>query len=1702
MGKIDGVKTSSSKGRTTRVLLLTLLALLILFVCAGSVLLPVKTAYADTNIAASLFTVNSSSTKTIEEDVGVRIDRKVGTGSDDSEAYKGYGASINGVFSTADETKIEFGFPQDNSSLNTKYYIGYAFTFKIEDVSGEGAYLLVKYYYGLDGYGIGTRGKVAVIYVNADGEETFKSSSFDGRIANSEIELEDMNTVCLPEIQDNRGPSKGPIIGHMSLDWDNDGVLSVKAPLYEGPSAKDPAETDSKVVAKLGESAYGLPKLSFPNGYKISFSTNGYHSVRFTSVAGVSLKQSVSSAPAWYTSARNITTIALSGEVKEEYPLNTKISFPTATYYTGSGKSGAATATLTQPNKLQRTVRDTMTLTLAGTYTLTYEDTKSGETSNIGKKKTFTFNVSDAPFTRMKSLIETDATVEQVALDRYSGLKLTSGGAYSGKINGVFRSNEDSKVEFLMPKTSSAAANDLNVTFTIEDAVDASKYFEITYYRATHLTKGRTTAVVVKYVDENGETQYRSSSNRYTSPFAIYTEMDPDLPDYEVSATLPEAGQEYLSGCFELSWEGDVLNVKAPIVSDERSVRYHVFGTLAKFDGTTAVNSATKSYGLPKISFPNGYRIRFSSATNQSILLTDVAGTALGESFAPTEPAWHTRNNNIVLIELEEEIAKKYPANYGVAIPSASYTYNGVVSAVEKIELKQGNGQYETISAGTRSFAEVGTYTVRYTAINGGDGVGNVQEYSFTVVPQSEFSVSIEGGGTAYASYPVNYPVEIFDAKYLFIDDELIAVERIELKKGDEAYKTIRAGEMSFSEPAIYTLRYTAINGALYANNVKEFTFEIKAQNAYPVSINGGGTEFSSYPVGYKFDVLRAQYSLVTDDLIAVEKIEVKKEGGSFEEIASGAIQFNEVGRYTLRYTAVDGASYIDNYKEFTFEIKAQEEYSVALTVDGTYEASYPIYYTLNILEASYTLLTDEVKSVEKIEISKNGGIFLTVPVGKISFEDIGSYVVRYTAVADGEYQGNEKTVSFNVVFGNIVESEDLRGLFEGDAEVSDYRVTLLQGAKTPIGTLDGLLVGPSQGSEYSTSIKGSFASSTASDTTVKLLFPNISTVDTTNFGITFKVEDVNNPNNYFEIVYYYLADSGNRVKTRVGVVHNGEFRTTKTKKKTIENIFTSKAAAEGIISPNAALPDLKYDGREGSFTLAWENDVLVVRASVVGASSYNYGETWDSVVAKFDGTSAVSGTTAFGLPKLSFPNGYKISVSSTSAQPIMFTSISGINLREDIVFGEASNIVATDISLLQDSITYPSTTSEVAVKDISGIGAIVKYAMTFGAYTFTGTTVVYPDISSVNFRQTDTYTLTYSVPGVADITQQLILVDAPPALNFAEGVWADETYIVGGENQSALTISKNDIVRVYDTMDGIIGVDTIKMFIKAPNDENYSEYDGGVFTPDSVGVYSIKYVAVDSNGGEGYIVRSINVVDGARPVITLEAELPESVLLKQTISLPSGSATFQGQPIDLIRSVYCNDQEIEVADGKLTFDRVGEYVVSYFAADSSGRETLLRFVFVVEDDDTGPVITAEEMPKYVLVGSEVSIATSKAVDLVDGEVSVSVKVMFGITEVQVSNGKFKAEALGAYSIIFYGIDASGNATEEIVTVTAVHTIPDGEDGVGGGDEKPSGGCNGCNGCGGCNGSLLGGFEIIMVLTALMLFVFFKRKEGEDKNNK
>lgn len=68
--------------------------------------------------------------------------------------------------------------------------------------------------------------------------------------------------------------------------------------------------------------------------------------------------------------------------------------------------------------------------------------------------------------------------------------------------------------------------------------------------------------------------------------------------------------------------------------------------------------------------------------------------------------------------------------------------------------------------------------------------------------------------------------------------------------------------------------------------------------------------------------------------------------------------------------------------------------------------------------------------------------------------------------------------------------------------------------------------------------------------------------------------------------------------------------------------------------------------------------------------------------------------------------------------------------------------------------------------------------------------------------------------------------------------------------------------------------------------------------------------------------------------------------------------------------------------------------------------------------------------------GEEITVRPATAADEVDGTVTVTVKVTFGVTEVTVTDGKFVAENEGVYSVTYTASDEAGNTAEVTYSVT------------------------------------------------------------------
>ena len=202
--------------------------------------------------------------------------------------------------------------------------------------------------------------------------------------------------------------------------------------------------------------------------------------------------------------------------------------------------------------------------------------------------------------------------------------------------------------------------------------------------------------------------------------------------------------------------------------------------------------------------------------------------------------------------------------------------------------------------------------------------------------------------------------------------------------------------------------------------------------------------------------------------------------------------------------------------------------------------------------------------------------------------------------------------------------------------------------------------------------------------------------------------------------------------------------------------------------------------------------------------------------------------------------------------------------------------------------------------------------------------------VSTVNTNAAGSYSVTYSVSdangnAAASVVRTVSVVDTTkPVITLlgsaTETVEAKGTYTDAGASAS-------------DILDG-----NLTGSVTSVNTVN----------TDSVGSYTVTYSVSDANGNAAAsVVRTVNVVDTTKPVITLLGTATETVEAKITYADAGASAS-------------------DTLDGSLTvtsvstvnIDAVGSYTVTYSVSDASGNAAanVVRTVVVV--DTTKPVIT------------------------------------------------------------------------------------------------------------------------------------------------
>ena len=599
--------------------------------------------------------------------------------------------------------------------------------------------------------------------------------------------------------------------------------------------------------------------------------------------------------------------------------------------------------------------------------------------------------------------------------------------------------------------------------------------------------------------------------------------------------------------------------------------------------------------------------------------------------------------------------------------------------------------------------------------------------------------------------------------------------------------------------------------------------------------------------------------------------------------------------------------------------------------------------------------------------------------------------------------------------------------------------------------THKGILIASENGADaFSGNINGIFTGNSS----FKFSFPGVLNSNGSSLAgeVTLRISDVSDENNYFDIVYYKGRHQGHAVVKYGNQYRGARFEGTASDDKGLY-IYNEK-----MMTYNSLLYHFFGQNNEPSnvMSLEWdENGVLKIMHTTFKGVKRE--------LARFDGTEGNGNFNTdikdeaevrYGLPKIAFPNGYKISfiseVSGDRVSPVLFEEINGVSLADKILAPENMTLDADACALLGAETVIVNGTNDYKTAEDLGLGARFPYSVAFGSsFVVKKVKTFYATVPALNEYASTPFSYTYLGK---TFNQTLTVVNAAPVVSL--NVTETERFRLGGPNASSLTLRYTDVTAT-DLVDGTEGV-TIKIYVKAPSSADFTEVaDGSAFEPTEIGEYTIKYVAIDKdNIASDGTLRAIVVIDGKVPVITVE-DIADTALIKSSITVPAATATDGGDenfPLDVtfkvvykVNATDVTGEELNVAQGgKLTFDRAGTYVIVYYAIDADGNEIDKTFTVTVLPDTDRPVLTVEGGLDDVTAtkGDQITVRSASATDEVDGNVNVTVKVAFGVTEITVTDGKFVAENEGVYTVTYIATDEAGNTIEKTYSITVADPAP------------------------------------------------------------
>ena len=684
--------------------------------------------------------------------------------------------------------------------------------------------------------------------------------------------------------------------------------------------------------------------------------------------------------------------------------------------------------------------------------------------------------------------------------------------------------------------------------------------------------------------------------------------------------------------------------------------------------------------------------------------------------------------------------------------------------------------------------------------------------------------------------------------------------------------------------------------------------------------------------------------------------------------------------------------------------------------------------------------------------LQKGGGAVQNVTPGQYTAFALsaGSYTLTYTAVSGGTKFGN--TLSVTIAVDDYVSPEYL-AYADTSASVTAGKINGPYSFSGTPRTHTGLTVSGGQG--YTAGLSGVYKGDFRMD--FSFLGGDVA-AGSKNGEFTIRFTDAVNSSKYFEVQYYSISNW----YTGAVLAYNGQIRTTTTWEQGGVWITSSKDAYDPNLGwpafASASMPDDAENHSPTGFIelINAESGIMEVRRSARSANR---------VMARFDNTPAIAqGSTAengsYGLPSLNFPNGYKISFSSS------YAGGGSIKAGTDICIKKINGISAEGTFMPGSQYENRSSLSlngNSAVSMPATLDYVDKYSYDEGAYLTAdarlpgGTLIknllitVYSK-DTVDFKTTGNKVINYAFLDLS-ISRTIQVYKAAPVLDFASGK-GDTVYRLSGPNASAqLILSASDIMAM-DMINGILNLTgKVTISVKAPGAGSFTNVSAGSsFNPAAgTGSYIVRYTVEEPGTvpAQVYVECTVRVVSGGSAALVVNGTVPSHALLGGSVTLPAVTAVSGGVDIsaNILRTVTVNGDVREIENNALVFDVPGTYKIMYFVSDGSGGEDMEEFVITVLGDISGPpVISGAEMQSEAVMGSVITLPAATAVDSVGNALNVTITVKYGNEDVTVTGGKFTAGKAGVYTVAFRAEDMTGSFT---VTECKIEVAP----------KKSSGGC-------------------------------------------